>query len=234
MIYLMTTAEQQLPTEPCPPRTGRPLRADALRNRAKILDTARVVFAERGLEVTLDDIAHHAGLGVGTVYRRFADREALVEALFDDRMREQIHRLRDALADPDPWHGLVTFMAGTCALIAADRGMRQVMLSSTYGHGEIAQCRDQFGTLGKQLVDRAKATGELRPSFEVTDVLVFFLLIGTVADFAGDTAPTLWRRYFEIMVDGMRARPGQDPDLPPPLTEEQAVAASRHCPIARR
>ena len=200
-------------------RQPRPLRADALRNRAKILQAAAEVFAERGLEVTLDDIAHHAGVGVGTVYRRFADREALVEALFDERMKDMLAQMRDALADPDPWRGLLGFVERTCALLASDRGMRQVMLSSTYGQGEIAQCRDEFGTLGADLVARVKATGVLRPDFEVADILVLFLLVGTVADFAGEVAPGLWRRYFDIMIDGMRAQTGGSSDLPAALDE---------------
>ncbi len=150
MICVMTTIAE---------RPERPLRADALRNRAKILQAAAEVFAAQGLDVTLDDIAHHAGVGGGTVYRRFADREALIEALFEVRMKAVLQQLRDALDDPDPWHGFSTLVEGICALIATDRGMRQVMLSSAYGQGEIAQCRDEFGLLGEQLVARVKATG---------------------------------------------------------------------------
>jgi AcrR family transcriptional regulator len=217
MICVMTTTAQ------------RPLRADALRNRAKILQAAAEVFAERGLEVTLDDIAHHAGVGVGTVYRRFADREALIEALFEVRMKAELQRMREALQDPDPWHGFITFVEGVCELIASDRGMRQVMLSSTYGRGEVAQCRDEFGMVGEQLVARVKATGRVRADFEVTDIFVLFLLIGTVTDFAGEVAPELWRRYFDIMVDGMRTQPGQDqaPELAPTLDPQKLNSAMR-------
>jgi AcrR family transcriptional regulator len=228
MICVMTTISQ---------RPERPLRADALRNRAKILQAAAEVFAEHGLDVTLDDIAHHAGVGVGTVYRRFADREALIEALFEVRMKAELQRLRDALADPDPWHGLITFVEGVCALIASDRGMRQVMLSSAYGQGEVAHCRDEFGMLGEQLVGRVKATGAVRADFEVTDVFVLFLLIGSVTDFAGEVAPQLWRRYFDIMIDGLRAQPGQDrePELAPAL-DQQKLSSAMRCwrPMRRR
>ena len=228
MICVMTTIAE---------RPERPLRADALRNRAKILQAAAEVFAEHGLEVTLDDIAHHAGVGVGTVYRRFADREALIEALFEARMKAELQRMRDALADPDPWHGLINFIEGVCALIATDRGMRQVMLSSAYGRGEVAHCRDEFGIVGEQLVARVKATGIVRPDFEVTDIFVLFLLIGTVTDFAGEVAPQLWRRYFDIMIDGMRAQPSRDraPESAPPLDQQKLDSAMR-CwrPMRRR
>ena len=220
MICVMTTFAE---------RPERPLRADALRNRAKILQAAAEVFADRGLDVTLDDIAHHAGVGVGTVYRRFADRETLIETLFEARMKAELQRMRDALADPDPWHGLVTFVEGVCALIATDRGMRQVMLSSAYGQGEVAHCRDEFGVLGEQLVARVKATGVVRPDFEVTDVFVLFLLIGSVTDFAGEVSPQLWRRYFDIMIDGLRAQPGQSraPELAPTLDQQELTSAMR-------
>jgi AcrR family transcriptional regulator len=228
MICVMTTIAE---------RPERPLRADALRNRAKILQAAAEVFAAQGLDVTLDDIAHHAGVGVGTVYRRFADREALIEALFEVRMKAVLQQLRDALDDPDPWHGLITFVERVCELIATDRGMRQVMLSSAYGKGEVAQCRDEFGVLGERLVARVKATGAVRPDFEVTDIFVLFLLIGSVTDFAGEVAPELWRRYFDIMVDGMRTRPGQDraPELAPPL-DQQKLSSAMRCwrPMGRR
>jgi hypothetical protein len=83
--------------------------------------------------------------------------------------------------------------------------------------------------LGEQLVARVKATGMVRPDFEVTDVFVLFLLIGTVTDFAGEVAPQLWRRYFEIMVDGLRAQPGQDraPELAPALDQQKLNWAMR-------
>jgi AcrR family transcriptional regulator len=87
----------------------RPLRRDAARNRERILEAAGEVFATRGLEVTLDDIAHHAGVGVGTVYRRFHDKEQLIDALFDDRMDAVLTVAEEALAADDPWLGLEGF-----------------------------------------------------------------------------------------------------------------------------
>src|SRR5436190_821839 len=87
----------------------RPLRRDAERNRQRILDAARELFTERGLAVSLNDIAHHAGVGVGTVYRRFPDRVQLIEALFEQRL-EQIRELAEAArAEPDPWQAFIRF-----------------------------------------------------------------------------------------------------------------------------
>src|SRR5215207_11651643 len=83
--------------------TIRPLRADAERNRARILAAAAEVFAERGLDVSLDDIAAHAGVGVGTVYRRFPDKEALIDALCEDKIDRAVALADDALEIQDPW-----------------------------------------------------------------------------------------------------------------------------------
>src|ERR1051325_5777449 len=96
--------------------TERPLRKDAERNRLRILDAAGERFAQRGLGVTLDDIARHAGVGVGTVYRRFADKELLIDALFEQRLEAMRATAERALAEPDPWNGLVLFFERGCEL----------------------------------------------------------------------------------------------------------------------
>src|SRR5215475_3278723 len=107
----------------------RPLRRDAERNRQRILDAARVVFAERGLRGSHDDIAREAGVGVGTVYRRFPDKEQLIDALFEDRMAEMARVTDEALAMSDRWDGFVHFMIRCQELQSADRGLKELMLS---------------------------------------------------------------------------------------------------------
>src|SRR5438552_7742440 len=105
----------------------RPLRRDAERNRQRILDAARELFTERGLTVTLNDIAHHAGCGVGTVYRRFPDKELLIDALFEERIDELVDFANEGLADPDPWHGLVRFLERALDAQTRDRGLKEVL-----------------------------------------------------------------------------------------------------------
>src|SRR4051794_39660878 len=114
-------------SSPTEARPDRPLRADAARNRARLLEAARALFAERGLAVTMDEIARHAGVGVGTAYRRFASREELIAALFDDRIEQVIANAERALEDPDPWHGLVAFLEGQTAMQAEDRGLKELL-----------------------------------------------------------------------------------------------------------
>src|ERR1700730_11019246 len=103
--------------------TERALRKDAERNRQRILEAARELFTERGLGVTLNDIAHHAGCGVGTVYRRFPDKEQLIDALFKDRVSEMVVVAEEALANPDPWEGLRQFLEDAIELQARSQAL---------------------------------------------------------------------------------------------------------------
>src|SRR3954453_2960532 len=97
----------------------KPLGYDAARNRERVLAAAEEVFATRGLEVTLDDIAAHAGLGVGTVYRRFANRDELIEALFQERLTRVAALASGALEEPDSWAALTRLIEGMGAIVAA-------------------------------------------------------------------------------------------------------------------
>src|SRR5215468_9554997 len=110
----------------------RPLRRDAERNRQLILRAASEVFTSRGLQASLDDVAQQAGVGVGTVYRRFPDKEALVEALFEERIQAM-----KALAEPDSWTALVTFLESVCAALATDHGLREILMFASYGRDRV-------------------------------------------------------------------------------------------------
>src|SRR5580765_2828224 len=112
---------------------ARPLRRDAERNRQRILAAAAEVFNERGLEVSLDEIARYAGVGVGTVYRRFRTKEELIEALFMDRLDMVAALGEEAFASPDPWAGLVSFMERMAEIMAGNLGLRQMLMLGTYG-----------------------------------------------------------------------------------------------------
>src|SRR5882757_7787943 len=104
------------------------LRRDAELNRRRLIAAAHEVFRERGLSATLDDVARHAGVGVGTAYRRFANKEELVDALYDDMVDRVEAIALDGLADPDPWRGLASSLERVCEVQAFDRGLREVML----------------------------------------------------------------------------------------------------------
>jgi AcrR family transcriptional regulator len=192
----------------------RPLRRDAERNRQLILETARTVFAERGLAVSLDDIAHRAGVGVGTVYRRFPDKEALIDALFEDRIDELATMAENALADDDAWRGLTTFLEAGLALQAADRGLHEVVLGTAHGRGRLVHARERMKPPVDQLVARAQAAGDLRPDAQATDMPLIHLMLGAVVDYTRDVEPDTWRRYLTIVLDGLRTRRDEPTPLP--------------------
>src|SRR3954465_15112387 len=121
--------------------TDRPLRADAERNRQRILAAAASVFADRGLEVSLDDIAAAAGVGVGTVYRRFPDKDALIHALFEKKIAALEELTQDALAMEDPWEGFIHFMRGMSRSHAKDRGLKECIFSADRGRARAERAR---------------------------------------------------------------------------------------------
>src|ERR687883_144691 len=123
--------------------TTRPLRADAERNRKRILEAADEVFAERGLDVSLDDIAAAAGVGVGTVYRRFPDKEALIDALFEDKLGEVVEVIRKAVDLEDPWESFETFVRSVARLQAEDRGLKEALVAAHRGRERLAMMRQQ-------------------------------------------------------------------------------------------
>jgi AcrR family transcriptional regulator len=190
----------------------RPLRRDAELNRRKIMESARIVFGERGVGASLDDIAHHAGLGVGTVYRRFPSKEHLVEAMFVERMDEVREMAEQALEESDPWKGFTELLLRTAALHTEDRGLREVMLSNNFGQERVAAAKDRLIPIATELVRRAKECGKLRADFEATDLAIIQMMIGSVAEYTRDVQPDLWRRYLAILLDGLRT--GADPKRP--------------------
>src|SRR5436190_19551110 len=125
--------------------SARPLRADAERNRQRLIDAARELFAERGLDVTLDDIAQRAGVGVGTAYRRFADKGELIDALFEQELAGIVEIADAAAAHEDPWEGLVFWMTSIIEKQVTDRGLKAVMTSTARGKKRVAAARSQIG-----------------------------------------------------------------------------------------
>src|SRR3954467_7812049 len=115
----------------------RPLRKDAERNRKRILHAAAEVFGERGLDATLDDVARRAGVGVGTVYRRFPDKESLVAELFQGRIDDLVAVAEQACTADDPWTGLVSYLEHIATTMSGDFGLRQMMLFATYGQDRV-------------------------------------------------------------------------------------------------
>ncbi len=200
----------------------RPLRRDAERNRQRILDAARELFAEHGLGVTLNDIAHHAGVGVGTVYRRFPDKAQLIEELFEQRLEDLVGLASAALDEPDAWHGLKTFLRRALELQANDRGVKDLITASTDGLDRVAKIRSRLLPIGLELVSRAREAGQIRTDIAAQDLPVIQLMLSTLIDASRDVSPDLWRRYLGIITRGLSAHPDQEPELETaPLAPDQ-------------
>ena len=214
------------------PPASRPLRRDAERNRLRILDAAREVFAARGVDVTLDDIAHHADLGVGTVYRRFPSREHLVEALFDAQLDRLVLLAEQAGRDPDPWTGLTAFFEGTAELLAADRGLQDVLFSRAYGRERVARARERIIPAVDTLIARCRRTGAVRADLEGADVSLLHFMIASLMEYTEHVQPELWRRYLTLLLDGLRP-PGTPLPVAAPDADALALIAAQWRPPRR-
>jgi AcrR family transcriptional regulator len=205
------------------------LRRDAERNRQRILEAARQGFAERGLSITLDEIARLAGVGVGTVYRRFPNKELLIDALFEERIVEIVALAHAAAHEDDAWRGLSRFLEGAVDQLASDRGLRELVLGSAYGPERIVSARSRIKPLVDEMVARAQEQGTLRSDVGATDIPLLLMMLDAVVDTTRDVDPLSWRRALGIVLDGLRA-PGTIPLPGAPLEVpelERAIHAWR-------
>lgn len=200
------------------PERPRPLRADAERNRERILAAAADLFAERGLSVPLEDVARAAGVGVATLYRRFPTRTDLAIAVFERNMAAYSDAVDTALANPSPAAGFRGLIFDLCALQAADPGRRALLTTAFPASSLIEQRAAEAVEKMGLLVDRAHAAGALRPDVGVGDVVVTLLANAGVLEATHAHAPNAWRRFAALMVDAFCT--GGRSALPPPTPPE--------------
>ncbi|GAB3815945.1 TetR/AcrR family transcriptional regulator [Kribbella italica] len=187
---------------------SRPLRADAERNRRLIVEAAETVFAERGLMAGFDEVARAAGVGVGTVYRRFPQRDDLIDALFADRVQAMVALAESAAAIEEPWQALGWFLEQSVAEQAGDRGLAEVLGDGMRGSRRLAQARERMLPAVGDLLARARRAGVVRPDVEILDLAVIGSMLARLST---DADPELWRRYLPIALDGLRQRPDSAP-----------------------
>ncbi len=210
---------------PTPASETRPLRRDAQANRDRIVAAAREVFATGGIEATVEEIARRAGVGIGTLYRRFPTKEDLIDAVLEEAFGEFIVVAEEALAEPDAWVGFSTFLERALALHGADRGLKDLVESSAHGLARSDAKRATLRPLIRQLVERAQAQGTLRADFAAEDVSVVFWAAGRVIETTSAVAPDYWRRYLGLLLDGLRAE-AATPLPRPPLTRAELDRAT--------
>ncbi|MEW9534016.1 TetR/AcrR family transcriptional regulator [Microbispora sp. NPDC049125] len=183
------------------------LRRDAEHNRQRTLAAAREVFAARGLQATLNDVAHHAGLGVGTVYRRFPNKEALAEAVYTGKLDDIRAAAQAALAGQDAYVALRAFLELALEQAAADRGLRELMRQGTSDNEQIARARQGIMESCGRLIARAQKQGTMRDDITVGDIAPIVSMIDSVMDLPPAGAVRPWRRYLALILDGLRTRP---------------------------
>ncbi|RKQ91190.1 TetR family transcriptional regulator [Solirubrobacter pauli] len=180
----------------------RPLRADARRNRERVLEGAREVFAEHGRDAQMDDVAKRAGVGVGTVYRHFPTKEALVAALAVSLFEKVLQAGRDALEHEDPWEALTNALWTGGETLSSDRAFTEIV-----GQAEVPfspELQTEMYEVYSTLLDRAKASGDLRPDIVMDDIPMFMCGIG-MATVKPHCCPNAWRRHLTVLIDGLRA-----------------------------
>jgi AcrR family transcriptional regulator len=180
---------------------SRPLRADAARNREKLLAAAADLFAERGLDVPLEHIARRAEVSIGTLYKHFPTREDFVTEIFPERLAALDVIGEKALADPDPFHAFAGYLEDIFALQAQDRGLNDILARDLpNAPGMVAACHRGAGH-AEILISRAVEGGVLRPDYSIADMAT---LTRAMAQVIRDV-PGEWRRFLSIYVEGLRA-----------------------------
>lgn len=193
------------------------VRADAQRNRDRVVVAARAVFAEHGIDAPMAAVARRAGVGVATLYRHFPTREALVRSAFAQQMETCSRALTEALAAADPWQGFEQLLETVCGLQREERGFSAAFVAAfPESTSEHAQARDQAERDFMTLVRRAQASGALRADFHPSDLAVALLAhCGLVTALPGDGAAS--RRLVAYLLQSFRADAARE-RLPPPAT----------------
>jgi AcrR family transcriptional regulator len=215
------------PDTPCPSRgasSRRALRVDAERNRQRLIVAAREIFAERGLDVPIEDIARHAGVGVATLYRRFPTRADLVAGAFGGKMAVYADAVTQALANPDPWAGFCGYIERVCAMQAEDRGFANVLCMTLPLDRQFEAERGRAYENFVVLVRRAQAAGGLRDDFVAEDLAILLMANAGVVAGTADAAPRAWRRFAAYMIQAFSARSAAPLPAPPtPAAMHQAL-----------
>jgi AcrR family transcriptional regulator len=199
-------------------------RRHAQRNHELLVAAAREVFAEDGVEASLEEIARRAGVGIGTLYRHFATREALVEAIFEERINELIAIAEAAAAERDSWQALVRFLEHMLELQAGDRVLKDVLMRYPPAAGRVASAREEMRGLFEQLLERAREQGRLRDDFTLPDLALLFWSFSPLIDATAEVAPNAWRRHLHWLLDGLRTE-AATPQVEAPLSDEELHAS---------
>src|SRR3954447_4301609 len=216
-------------TRVVPPAARPPLRRDAPRNRDRIVAATRAglpappraAFQERGLDVGVDEIARRAGVGMGTLYRHFPTKDALIDAIVDARFAELTAAAERALEAPDAWDGFETFLVGAVELQASDRGFKDALAARGRDEPRVKAARRKLHLVLERLVARGRDESALRADLAAEDVTVLLWATARVVERTADLAPGQPLRFLAMHLDGLRPAAASGPLPAAPLTARQ-------------
>ncbi len=194
-------------------RTESGLRADAALNRERLVDAARLVFAEQGLDASLRQIALRAGVGEPTLRRRFSSKDELIAEVFHDKVARYADEAERALLDPQPWNGFATFVRSVAGMQLTDRGFTDVLTMTFPESMRTETHRRRAYRAVEAMVARAQDAGSLRRDFSPEDIVLILMAHAGVVAAAGDLAPVFSARLLEYLVQASAAPGGGE--LPP-------------------
>jgi AcrR family transcriptional regulator len=197
------------------------LRADARRNRERVLAAASDAFAAEGFDVGVAEIARRAGVGTGTLFRHFPTKLELEVAVILARKQEMMASVRAALAEPDPWAGFARMMTDGVEMTACDRCIGQVASPELLADERMQQLRTELLAGTEQVLARGREAGVVRADLAAQDIFVLTSAIGMTMQRYSHAQPDLWRRYLGVVLDGLRA--GGSPAPLEPGPPDQAV-----------
>ncbi|MDG4784619.1 helix-turn-helix domain containing protein [Micromonospora sp. WMMD1102] len=177
------------------------MRRDAEQNRRRTVQAAREVFAAAGLSATLNDVAHHAGVGVGTVYRRFPDKESLAVEVYAAELAEIRAMAETAAEAPDPFPALAAFLEAALGRAAENRGLLELIGGEVFDVSPFDTVRTDITRAVGRLIRRAQADGTLRRDVTVDDLPAIATMVHALIVTGAD-----WRRFLDVIVAGLRVR----------------------------
>ena len=206
------------------PAGGPALRADARRNRERIVGAARGAFAALGVDVPMAEIARRAGVGVATLYRRFPTKELLLAETFAEQLEECASVVDDALADPDPWRGFCSVVEKVCDMQAADRGFTAAFASAFPDAVAFERERARAERGFAELARRARESGQLRPDFAQDDLTLVIMANGGIVAESAEATLAASRRLVAYLLQSFRPHRAGPPEALPPV----ATLSLRH------
>lgn len=182
----------------------RPMRADARRNYERLLTEARAAFAEHGADASLEEVARRAGVGIGTLYRHFPNRHALLSAVFAEAVHDLLGRSRELLDDRDPCGALVAWLRAVVTHACEYRGLSRALISASGDTSSaLSRCCDPLREAGRELLTRAQSAGSVRPDITISDLLQLTNAIALASE-ESPKDPQLADRLLRLTLEGVR------------------------------